>query len=233
MGAIALHAGLVGAVALDWPQASAEPQEQAFVVELAPDDVQPVLPRQEPPTEAVEPQPVRRSGGDPDLASGASEPATTPESSQTEASEPAVPPADPLDEPATPQLAAVAPAPSRKPAVHERAAVAPTARATPSAPEGQGGGDRYLNLIRDRILSKRDYPAVANPLQLSGVAFFELVLDRAGSLLSLRLVRTSGVGTLDDVGTDMIRRAAPFPPVPEDIAGERLRLSLTLALGPS
>ena len=209
IGAIALHAGLVAMVTLEWPQDSAEPQERAFAIELAPEEPGPVPPADEPPAEAAEPQPVRQSGGDPDLTAGAPEPSSA-------------------------QLAAVAPTPtpSRKPVLPERAAVPPGERAAPRAPEGQGGGDRYLNLIRDRILSKRDYPAVANPLQLSGVALFELVLDRTGSLLSLRLVRTSGVGTLDDVGSDMIRRAAPFPPVPDYIAGQQVRLSLTLALGP-
>lgn len=225
LAALALHAAFIGLLAIEWPDQPADPKDKTFLVELIPDE-----PRSDA-AEVPEQQSVLQSGGDPDLAPGTPEPTALPEvPSAAEAAQSMQPPSV-SNEAAAPEPAAVPPMPARKPPAREKAS-GPAQRTAAAATEGQGGGDRYLNLIRDRILSKRDYPAVANPLQLSGVALFELTIDRSGTLLNLRLVRTSGVGTLDEVGTDMVRRAAPFPPVPDHIGGERVRLSLTLALGP-
>lgn len=235
--AIVLHAGAVAVAVVEWPAMQSQaPTEPSMVVELfeAPDTEEAEIPpaQDEPP---AEPQPLRQSGDDPDLAPGAAaaeppEPAAPPNPVEAPASPTPAPDATPPEELAS-ALPTRKPAPPQQPAPQKAspAAVAPT---TPGETPGQGGGDRYLNQIRDEILSQRDYPAVADPMQLSGTAIFEMMIDRSGKLLGLRLARSSGVGTLDQVGAGMIRRAAPFPPVPADIRGERIVLTLTLYVGP-
>jgi len=77
------------------------------------------------------------------------------------------------------------------------------------------------------ILEQHNYP-----LRRSGTAYYQILIDRFGNLLSAKLVLTSGVGVVDTVGMGMIRKAAPFPPVPNDMNGERISLSIRLSLGP-
>jgi len=209
LGAVALHAGAIALIALGVPVSSLPTADPAITVELVREA--PVVEEASVPLPA--PQLERHSGGDPDRAQGG------------QALSPPVPDVEPPAD-----FAAATPLPARKPP--RAKAARPATEAPDAARPGEGGGDRYLNQIRDEILSQSDYPAVADPMKLAGTARFEIVLNRAGALVAAKLVRTSGVGTLDDVGLGMIRRAAPFPPVPTDIPGEMIRLSLSLYLGP-
>jgi outer membrane biosynthesis protein TonB len=111
----------------------------------------------------------------------------------------------------------------------------PKAPPSPNPTIGGGGGDAYLNAMRNRILSFRFYPAVAGPLQLSGIAKYEISIDRdSGQVTGIRLEQSAGAGTLDDIGFTMIRRAAPFGPVPGYFpGGNPIRLTLTLNIGPN
>jgi protein TonB len=59
-----------------------------------------------------------------------------------------------------------------------------------------------------------------------------MVVDRGGRLLTLQLSKSSGAPVLDDTGAEMIRRAAPLPPVPPEIPGEAVELEVALALFP-
>ena len=51
-----------------------------------------------------------------------------------------------------------------------------------------------------------------------------LVIDRQGNVLGHRVQESSGFGSLDKATTDMLERAQPLPPVPDDVPGERLEL---------
>jgi periplasmic protein TonB len=212
LAAIALHALMIVGALEHWPDRSS-PIEPEIFAELI---VEPPVPAAEaepqPELEAAAPatEEFRQSGGDPDLAPGGA----TPEP-DVQASTPPEPVRDAAEGPP------LAPAQQQSP---ERAAARSEVL---GHDDGKGGGDRYLNEIRDIVLKQRNYP-----LQLSGTAFYELLIDRAGSLLGAKLVRTSGIGVVDDVGMGMIRRAAPFPPVPDYMGGERIVVSLRLYLGP-
>lgn len=234
IAAILLHAFVISAFLVDVPDSGQPIEPPAINVELVKEEPPPAKEEGEVPEPP--PQKFRESGGDPELAPGRVprveriEP--TPTDSQQQAVEPmAPPPAQPRSDPAL-----ALERPSRKPA--PKADAAPPAKTpaqsalTSRQAVGEGGGDRYLNQIRDEIEEQRVYPEIAGPMQLSGYASFELVINRRGDLLRLRLVKSSGVGPLDQEGVGMIQRAAPFPPVPADMPGEFLRLDLVMYLGP-
>jgi protein TonB len=180
------------------------------------------------------PSVLRESGGDPDKAPG-----------QRQAEQEG--PAKDVEGAGEPTKA---PEPDRKPDVAAEHKIEPKAKAAPksarrdpvaTAPKqatslseltGEGGGDRYLNEIVEEIRAKYVYPAVASALGLSGVARYEVVLDRNGKLVEVRLATSTGVGTLDDAGLQAIQRAAPFPPIPADIGRDVVRVTVTMALGP-
>lgn len=234
VAAILLHAAVISAFLFKVSDSSPPIEPPAINVELVKEEPPPAKEEREIPEPP--PQKFRESGGDPELAPGRVSETERIEPTPNDARQQAVeltapPPAQLRSDPAL----ALEP-PTRKPA--PKPAAAPPAK-TPAQSAlasrqmvGEGGGDRYLNQIRDEIEEQRVYPAIAGPMQLSGYASFELVLSRSGDLLRLRLVKSSGVGPLDQEGVGMIQRAAPFPPVPSELPGEFLRIDLVMYLGP-
>jgi TonB family protein len=95
---------------------------------------------------------------------------------------------------------------------------------------GQGGGDRYLNALRDIIVSNIIYPQAARGS--SGVAKYVMVISRQGWMLDLRLVESSASVALDRAGMDAIQNSAPFEPLPPTVPGKAVAIDVYLYLGP-
>ena len=79
----------------------------------------------------------------------------------------------------------------------------------------------YLQDVKARIQSKLTYPCVKNsgggcdPRDARVVVEFGVLRD--GSLRSVDVVAPSGLPIYDTESAEAIRRAAPFPPVPDDL----------------
>jgi protein TonB len=137
-------------------------------------------------------------------------------------------------------LAALPPVPVMKPDVppHPPAPSSATSRhpaaeaRVESAALGQGGGDPYLNAVRTDILRNRVYPSAARAQGLNGTAQYAILVNRQGSLLRVRVLRSSGADLLDKAGVEAIERSAPFKPLPPDVMGEVVDLVVTLHMGP-
>lgn len=167
-------------------------------------------------------------------------PAATP-ALPTEPSAESVPVPPPASSRATQQAMIAPPVPPKKPPVPAARDVATPAPDQPQAPttspdadlqRGQGGGDRYLNAMRDNILRHRVYPPTAELFRLTGTATYEIAINRQGELLGARVSESSGFDILDKAGLQTIRLSAPFEPVPADIPGETIGLTLRLSMGP-
>jgi protein TonB len=135
----------------------------------------------------------------------------------------------------------VPPVPPKKPPVPAaRQTAIPVPAPTPAAPttldadaeRGQGGGDRYLNAMRDDIRRHRVYPPTAELFRITGTATYDIAINRQGELLDARISKSSGYDILDRAGLQTIRLSAPFEPVPDDIPGDPIRLILRLSIGP-
>jgi protein TonB len=248
-----LHASAILGVLIDWPDSGRPIERRDIPVDLV----------FEPPPEIEEkmesaPIDERESGGDPnlqpgrpaDLAPHAEAPSETSVAKPAEALGPLPEPApvNPMADFAPPMKKPDPPAPPDPPKPAETVPALPqpappvqTAKAEPRKPSrlsmiGQGGGDVYLNQLHDLIEAQRSYPDIGNPMRLSGVAIFELRLTRDGQLANVILLRSTGAGPLDEEGRKIIRRAAPFPPVPLEIRsnlpGNLLGLRLDLPIHP-
>ena len=200
----------------------------------------------------------RESGGDPDRAPGRPpeakppEPAKQPGETQpppkapqpTEAKQqstqaprmpiPAPKPPPPTIDKAAPQLAAIPPASPSKGREPAPATAPPGRGSAPAQIEsslrGQGGGDRYLNALRDDIISNIIYPAAARGAV--GVAKYVMTVSRKGYLLQLRLLQSSGSTALDRAGMDAIQNTAPFRPLPANVIGDSVEIVGTLYIAP-
>jgi protein TonB len=66
----------------------------------------------------------------------------------------------------------------------------------------------------------KGYPASARARHETGTAELAFTLDRTGKVVASRIARTSGFAALDQETIDTVRRAAPFPPPPQNLPGE-------------
>ncbi len=143
------------------------------------------------------------------------------------ASLPALPPAP---RPAETQEAAVPP--TLPPATAETGAAtatSPGSGGTANAPASGGAAgayDAYLAELMAWLAKHKSYPAMAERRRQEGTSEIAFVLARDGSLLSYELARSSGHALLDEASAEMLRRAAPLPPIPPDIGEDRIRITV-------
>lgn len=78
-------------------------------------------------------------------------------------------------------------------------------------------------LLRHLEKHKR-YPTDAQRNRTEGVAYVLFTMTRDGRVLNARIERGSGNPALDREGLELLTRAEPLPPLPQDQPGEALRL---------
>ena len=86
----------------------------------------------------------------------------------------------------------------------------------------------YLTAVFARVQQAKRYPAKAQARGDQGRAVVSISIRRNGALAEARLVRSSGSSLLDEATLEVMRRAAPFPPLPPDVAGSVLVLSIPM-----
>lgn len=94
---------------------------------------------------------------------------------------------------------------------------------------GVGGGvpgtERdYLSLLSAWLERHKQYPSRAQRRRQEGTVQLRFVVDREGKVLSYQIENTSGYTLLDREVEKMIRRAAPLPAMPKEMAQSRLEL---------
>ena len=70
----------------------------------------------------------------------------------------------------------------------------------------------------------KKYPRRAQRRRQEGVVLLYIEIDRSGQILNHRVQRSSGFRALDDATIDMLKRAKPLPPLPDDMDSERLEI---------
>ncbi len=74
----------------------------------------------------------------------------------------------------------------------------------------------------------RPYMRGARGQREAGIATVQFTIDRHGRLVSQRVSHSSGSQTLDSTAISILQRAAPFPPFPEEMIGDRLPLEFQI-----
>ncbi|WP_029008023.1 energy transducer TonB [Azospirillum halopraeferens] len=138
------------------------------------------------------------------------------------------PPKPVRQEPEKPRPPRQAPPPPPAPAA-PAAPMAPAA--TAAAPMQSAPSNRPSQALpqwRDRLLGHLErhkrYPRAAQMRRQEGVAYVRFTIDRQGTVLSVRLDRTSGHGLLDDETIALVERASPLPAPPQDVGQDRVEL---------
>jgi TonB family protein len=73
----------------------------------------------------------------------------------------------------------------------------------------------YARVLMARLLLSKHYPREALQRREEGEVHVVFEVDRTGKVISSHVDRSSGFATLDAEALGMIRRAQPFPPLPE------------------
>jgi protein TonB len=80
----------------------------------------------------------------------------------------------------------------------------------------------YLGRVKSKIRRQN------RGAKASGVSVVAFSIAGSGSVLSVRLKKSSGNSTLDKAAVRMVRRAAPFGPIPPDAGRRKLSLSVPI-----
>ncbi|HEX4622170.1 MAG TPA: TonB family protein [Myxococcaceae bacterium] len=257
-GALLLHIAVAILCIVDWAALLSLALAQADVPEAIPVTLvyEPPPPPPPPPPKpqaqpAPEPQPPitpRTSGPDDKTEAKAEE---TPQPALPQEKSPPPEPAPQQKKPTPPRAgnkepASVAPA---RPTEHE-AALAPQPRKeappgelfhTIRLPSQHGGagerdtaGDAYLNRMRDLVEKHRIYPPASAFFGGSErLAVYSILVDPSGELVQITLLEPSGSSVADEAAGNMIRSAAPFPPIPASYPHIRTSIIVEMPIYPN
>lgn len=90
--------------------------------------------------------------------------------------------------------------------------------------EGEVSAD-YLELLKAKIFEAWEYPEDAIAGGADGTVRIRFVLDALGSVTEIGVLSGSGHVSLDSAALAAVRKAGPFGPFTEDLAGDTLKIT--------
>lgn len=104
---------------------------------------------------------------------------------------------------------------------------APAPLTNPASQYGQRKAEEdYLWRVAQKLSQHQQF--VRNVTTESGSVVMRLTIARDGTLIDVGMFQSSGLPALDAIALNMIRQAAPYPPLPADITGARQNFLLPL-----
>ncbi|HEX5277804.1 MAG TPA: energy transducer TonB, partial [Fluviicoccus sp.] len=96
---------------------------------------------------------------------------------------------------------------------------------------GSGVGSRharhpYFGKLKAWLNAHKTYPAALKKAKTQGTVLLTFTIGRSGELLSSRIVTGSGEPGLDQAALDMLQRASPMPPLPDELGLDKLTLTI-------
>ncbi|NAW87329.1 energy transducer TonB [Photobacterium halotolerans] len=87
----------------------------------------------------------------------------------------------------------------------------------------------WQRLLHAHLEQHKKYPRQAKRFGRQGVPVIAFTMDRNGQVLAVKLVKSSGTGSLDEEAQALVKRAEPLPRPPSGIAGERLTFTVPIS----
>lgn len=87
----------------------------------------------------------------------------------------------------------------------------------------------YRSRLQAWLARYKEYPRRARRLNIQGVATLVFTIDRSGHVLEWEITDSSGARMLDDAVANMIRRADPLPPMPEQMTIARMKIAVPVS----
>lgn len=107
----------------------------------------------------------------------------------------------------------------------ETGSAAPVAAPPARTPPRHAGGPppNYMSRLMARLHEAKRYPAAARKLRQQGVVHIRFTIDRSGRVLAASLENKARFALLNEEAIALLSRAAPLPPLPDDMP-ERIEL---------
>jgi len=87
---------------------------------------------------------------------------------------------------------------------------------------------RYQDIIKQKIESCRRYPSWAKRQGLEGRVYLAFVVLSNGAAKDIKIVQSSGFSILDKEAVSTVKRANPFPPIPEEMKVSSLSMEVSI-----
>ena len=88
---------------------------------------------------------------------------------------------------------------------------------------------RYEQLLVAWLEKHKKYPRRAKRLRIEGEGLLRIVIDRTGRTRQIKLEQHTGNRLLDKAVLEMVERANPFPPMPDDDPRQELEFIVPVA----
>ncbi len=101
----------------------------------------------------------------------------------------------------------------------------------PEVEETGGFGSRmdYLDMVRLKIESRKQYPPFSRQRNIEGLVTVEFLIGPDGFISGLTVVRSSGFASLDEAAILAVNNAAPFSAPPEKYFKRQVRVKVPIA----
>ena len=87
----------------------------------------------------------------------------------------------------------------------------------------------YARIIKEKLLSRWEYPQAARDNLIEGTCLVLFTLDRQGALQGIRILQAASHPILDKEAERAIQAASPFPPFPGSVTVQRLNIKANFA----
>jgi len=87
---------------------------------------------------------------------------------------------------------------------------------------------RYQDMVKQKIESCRRYPNWAKKQGLEGTVYLAFVVLSSGVAKDIKIVQSSGFSILDKEAVSTVKRANPFPPIPEEMRVSSLSMEVSV-----
>ena len=87
----------------------------------------------------------------------------------------------------------------------------------------------YARIIKEKLLSRWEYPQAARDNLIEGTCLVLFTLDRQGALQGIQILQNASHPILDTEAERAIQAASPFPPFPGSVTVQRLNIKANFA----
>lgn len=87
---------------------------------------------------------------------------------------------------------------------------------------------RYQDMVKQRIEGARRYPAWAKRQGIEGIVYINFTVLSNGVSQDIKVARSSGFTILDKEAARNVKRANPFPPIPENIKVSSIKMNVAI-----
>ncbi len=89
--------------------------------------------------------------------------------------------------------------------------------------------ESYSSLLANAIAKYKQYPKIAQMRGWQGTVISDIEIDSKGSVVSVKIKKSSTYEVLDNEALEMIKKASPFPTPPESLRGKNFNVLVPIS----